>query len=330
MDAEHLVGEPVDAFAPPQPAVPLEVLACIESVEERFAMDELILNQQKSLHSELACRVARLEARQKEIALERQARLAALERESDLESRLHMVETITSSPLRTLPRNVAASLRRTSSAPKSGSAHKLARSLSLAAMAEVPEEAGSSSGEGSDGAGLISWPLVTNALFDAENEPPVPDASPSPAPRRRQRSLRCVTAAQSSGSSETSASMDSACSASMTSPAFGAVMRQIPSFMDSLPPTPCSGSVRRTPRGSSGSAGVFGSPTGMWATPASVVPLRLSPPCSCRSVDSADDGSPTIHSETCSGQAVAEGTCSSGKSRLRRAKSTPASALSAA
>ena len=69
-------------------------------ISQRVALDELVLNQHKTLHSQLAVRVARLEAQQVEMVLEREARLAALERESDMENRLTAVEALASSPWR--------------------------------------------------------------------------------------------------------------------------------------------------------------------------------------------------------------------------------------
>jgi len=271
LDSELLVGVTVEPFLAPQRGVCLQIAAMSESVEERFALDELILNQQKNMHSQLACRVARLEARQKEVALERQARLAALERESAMESRLYTVETLTSSPLRPSP-HVA--LRRTTSAPKAvTSASKLARALSLSAMAQVPEDAGA---EEEVASALMHWPLVNSESLDGENEEPMECDSPSVSyGERRLHSVR----SRGGSSSDGSASWDS----SMASPAQGTLMR-IPAFLDSLPPTPCSGSVQ----------GTFGSPA----------------------EGSYDESSPPLHREG--------GSCTRAlKSGLRRARSTP-------
>lgn len=98
------------------PPAPPDVALVVERLGERLALDELLLNHQKTASAELSSRLARLEARQKEEALERQARLAALERECELDLRLHVVEALTGSPLRQRPRGEEMELRRAAAA----------------------------------------------------------------------------------------------------------------------------------------------------------------------------------------------------------------------
>ena len=67
-------------------------------LDERLALDEMLLNSASATATDALTRVTRLEANEKTLALERAARLAQLERESHLESRLLQVERIVASP----------------------------------------------------------------------------------------------------------------------------------------------------------------------------------------------------------------------------------------
>jgi hypothetical protein len=343
-----------------------EVQRRIDDVEQRFALEEMVLNDQKNAQAELMARVARLEARTKEDALERHARLAALERETELEKRLHVVEYLTAlpspaqSPAKSPARGVAL-LQRAASAPKP-SPGRLARALSHTSLSGLPEEEQEGGGEGGggdcDAAALqlrspsFGWPLLSpgggsdaetdgEAAADGEereNTPP-PEGTPASTPARVRTSgaagaalARSTSADSDAGSCDSgyAGSSFSGYSASQASPAWDTVMRQIPAFsgLGSLPPTPRS-TPRRTPGRSR--SGVPASPGLEEATPpapaAGARGLRSSPPCGCRD-PASPEGSPTIHAETCSGQAYAASSASASASAhrkppLRRALSTP-------
>ncbi len=320
------------------------VRARIEEVEQRFAMDELVLNQQRGLHAELASRVARLESGLKESALERQARLAALEREAALEERLNLVELLTTAHS---PARGVALLRRAASAPRPGSAGStLARSLGgVAEAAEddssvdtagapppsppppralqlTPPHRGGSEAE-ADGPAFGSPQL-------RENTPP-PDGTPTPVRVRPGRAASprsppdgCDSDSSANSDASFAGSAYSGYSASVAnSPAWGTVMQQIPAFGGSQPPTPRS-SARRGPP-----------PRQPSASPRAAAAAR-SGACSCRD-PASPEGSPTIHAEGCGAQACAAAAQrtasvprSAGKPPLRRATSTPPLALAAA
>ena len=351
-DAVALAAATVDSPAQPRsrtssispsaaPASAAKAHARISEIEDRCAFDELILNQQRCLHGELSARVAQLEAKHREDALERQARLAQLERENELDKRLLAVELITAaSPVAPSPSRGVALLRRAAAPPPRAPPNTpgtLARALSNATLAGLPEEAPGD-------LALVGWPLLTSpgassassssasvsaspssgsSLFysapdvmpddeEEENTPP-PDGTPTPA--RPMAALRLARSA-SVASDRSGASCDSASGAS---PAWG-VMRQIPSFGGSQQATPRS--VRRTtPRRTTSASPATLAAAAQECTPASERPRRTSPTCGCRSPDSPAD-SPTIHAETCAGQASV---ASKGKPPLplRRAFSTP-------
>jgi hypothetical protein len=335
-----------------------EVARRIDDVEQRFALEEMVLNQQKNQQAELMARVARLEARTKEDALERHARLAALERETELEKRLHVVEFLTaaSPAAKTPPRGVAL-LQRAASAPKPSPA-RLARALSHTSLSGLPEEEQEGGAVGIGGARAMDaldalrspsfgWPLLSpgggsDAEMDGEdgtereNTPP-PDGTPTTTPARVRTSAAAAAALARSPSADSDAgscdsgyagSSFSGYSASQASPAWDTVMRQIPSFsgLGSLPPTPRS-TPRRTPGRSR--SGVPPASPGLGLGGEEATPPRSasggrgsSPPCDCRD-PASPEGSPTIHAEACSGQACASASASALASALASAHRKP-------
>jgi hypothetical protein len=347
VDAAALAAATVDSPAQPRsrtsslspsaaPASAAKAHARISEIEDRCAFDELILNQQRCLHGELSARVAQLEAKHREDALERQARLAQLERENELDKRLLAVELITAaSPVAPSPSRGVALLRRAAAPPPRAPPNTpgtLARALSNATLAGLPAEApddlalfrlplltspgassasSSASASPSSGSSLFySAPDVMLEEEEEENTPP-PDGTPTPA--RPMPGLRLARSG-SVTSDRSGASCDSG-----ASPAWG-VMRQIPSFGGSQQATPRS--VRRaTPRRTTSASPATLAAAAQECTPASERPRRTSPTCGCRSPDSPAD-SPTIHAETCAAQASS---ASRGKPPLplRRAFSTP-------
>ena len=148
VDVTVLAAATVDSPAQPAvispsaaPASAAKAHARISEIEDRCAFDELILNQQRCLHSELSARVAQLEAKHREDTLERQARLAQLEREAELDKRLLAVELITAaSPVAPSPSRGIALLRRAAVPPPRAPPNTpgtLARALSNATLAAL-------------------------------------------------------------------------------------------------------------------------------------------------------------------------------------------------
>ena len=325
-------------------AVAAKAQARLTEFEERFAFDEVILNQQRCLHSQLSARVAQLEAKHREDALERQARLAALEREEELERRMHALETITAavSPYAAASPSRGMALLRRAAAPgpraPPNTPGTLARALSNATLAGLPDVAPAD-------LALVHWPLLTSPgassassssasastssasspFFSApsgtadeeeENTPP-PEGTPAPMPAMPS-ALRLARSA----SVASERSFGSCDSASGASPAWG-LMQRIPAFGGSQQATPRS-ARRTTPRRTASAspaafAGVAFPP--QEGTPATSERPMARPACGCRSPDSPE-GSPTIHAEKCTAQASV---ASRGKPPLplRRAFSTP-------
>ena len=320
-------------------AIAAKAQARLTEFEERFAFDELVLNQQRCLHSELSARVAQLEAKHREDALERQARLAQLEREAELDERLHALETITAavSPYAAASPSRGMALLRRAAAPRAppNTSGTLARALSNATLAGLPDVAPAD-------LALVQWPLLTSPgassasassasassasspFFSApsgtadeeeENTPP-PEGTPMPAMPSALRLARSASVA----SERSFTSQDSASGAS---PAWG-LMQRIPAFGGSQQATPRS-ARRTTPRRTaSASPAEFAGVALQEGTPATSerpVP-RLSQACSCRSPDSPE-GSPTIHAEKCTAQQASVASRGKPPLPLRRAFSTP-------
>ena len=170
-----------------------------------MALDQLIINQTRMQHSQLAVRVARLEARQREVALEREARLAALDRENHLENRLTAVEALATSPWRA---------KSFASTHDEGGFTAVSESTS-------PSEHGDSS--------LLDWPAA-----GADAAQPASSADSS-AWRTAGGEGKGVAVWSESGSpgDTVGSSVGSASQSWVGRPA-----ARIPAFMDSMPPTP--------------------------------------------------------------------------------------------
>ena len=186
---------------------------------QRVALDQLIINQTRMQHSQLAVRVARLEARQREVALEREARLAALDRENHLENRLNDLEALATSPWRTKSQKSFASTHDDGW-------------FTAASDSTSPSEHG---GDGS----LLDWPAAGGDAAQAESRKA---ASSEGSSARRTAGgdggEKGAAWSESGSPGDTVGSSVGSASQSWV----GRPAARIPAFLDSLPPTPCSSS----------------------------------------------------------------------------------------